>query len=30
MNIVDNRCENNVEIETQDNWVRIKLWNASY
>ena len=30
MNIVDNRCENIVEIETQDNWVRIKLWNASY
>ena len=30
MNIIGNRCENIVEIETQDNWVRIKLWNASY
>jgi len=30
MNIVDNRCENIVEIDTQDNWVGIKLWNVSY
>jgi hypothetical protein len=30
MNIVGNRCENIVEIETQDDWVEIKLWNASY
>jgi hypothetical protein len=30
MNIVGNRCENIVEIETQDDWVMIKLWNASY
>ena len=30
MNIVGNRCENIVEIETQDDWVGIKLWNASY
>jgi len=30
MNIIGNRCENIVEIETQDYWVRIKLWNASY
>jgi hypothetical protein len=25
MNIVGNRCENIVEIETQDDWVEIKL-----
>jgi hypothetical protein len=25
MNIIGNRCENIVEIETQDYWVRIKL-----
>jgi hypothetical protein len=25
MNIVGNRCENIVEIETQDDWVGIKL-----
>jgi len=30
MNIVDNRCENTMKIETQDNWVGIKLWKASY
>jgi len=30
MNIVGNRCENIMEIETQDDLVGIKLWNASY
>jgi hypothetical protein len=30
MNIMGNKCENIVQIETQDVWVRIKLWNASY
>jgi len=30
MNIVGNRCENIVKIKTQNDWVGIKLWNASY
>jgi len=30
MNILGNRCEKIMEIETQDDWVGVKLWNASY
>jgi hypothetical protein len=30
INIVVDRCENICGIETQDDWVGIKLWDASY
>jgi hypothetical protein len=30
INIVVDRCENIYIIETQDDWVGIKLWDASY
>jgi len=30
MNIMGNRCENIVEIKTHNDWVGIKLWDASY
>ena len=30
INIVVDRCENICGIETQDDWIEIKLWDASY
>jgi hypothetical protein len=30
INFVVDRCENICELETQDDWVGIKLWDASY
>jgi hypothetical protein len=30
INIVVDRCDNICGIETQDDWVRIELWDASY